>query len=214
VTVSGKSDLERFIDIVGAVGHHKKMHLQAIEAYISDRPANTNRDVIPYEVWRMYAVPAMQQGGITTRQLHAGLENAYCGTALYQQNISRRRAAKLAQVVASSEIASLSESDVYWDELVSIEADGEEEVFDLTVAGLHNFVASDIIVHNSIEQDADVVLFVYRDDLYNPDTEFPNIAELRVSKHRSGPTGVFSVYFKKELAQFIDLEVRRESLEY
>jgi replicative DNA helicase len=73
---------------------------------------------------------------------------------------------------------------------------------------------SDLRESGSIEQDADVVLFVYRDDLYNPDTEFPNIAELRVSKHRSGPTGIFSVYFKKELAQFIDLEVRRESLEY
>jgi replicative DNA helicase len=73
---------------------------------------------------------------------------------------------------------------------------------------------SDLRESGSIEQDADVVVFVYRDDMYDPDTEFPNIAELRVAKHRSGPTGIFSVYFKKELAQFVDLEVRRESLEY
>lgn len=73
---------------------------------------------------------------------------------------------------------------------------------------------SDLRESGSIEQDADVVVFVYRDELYNPDTEFPSIAELRVSKHRSGPTGIFSVYFKKELAQFVDLEVRREPLEY
>jgi replicative DNA helicase len=73
---------------------------------------------------------------------------------------------------------------------------------------------SDLRESGSIEQDADVVMFVYRDDLYDPDTEFPNIAELRVAKHRSGPTGIFSVYFKKELAQFVDLEVRRESLDY
>jgi replicative DNA helicase len=73
---------------------------------------------------------------------------------------------------------------------------------------------SDLRESGSIEQDADVVMFVYRDELYDPDTEFPNIAELRVSKHRSGPTGVFSVYFKKELAQFVDLEVRREQLDY
>jgi replicative DNA helicase len=108
----------------------------------------------------------------------------------------------------------LAESDVYWDEIISIEADREEEVFDLTVPGLHNFIANDIIAHNSIEQDADVVMFVYRDELYNPDTELPNIAEIRVGKHRSGPTGNFSVYFKKELAQFVDLEVHRERLEY
>ena len=73
---------------------------------------------------------------------------------------------------------------------------------------------SDLRESGSIEQDADVVMFVYRDDMYDPDTEFPNIAEIRVAKHRSGPTGIFSVYFKKELAQFVDLEVRRESLEY
>jgi replicative DNA helicase len=73
---------------------------------------------------------------------------------------------------------------------------------------------SDLRESGSIEQDADVVMFVYRDDVYNPDTEFPNIAEIIISKHRSGPTGIFSVYFKKHLAQFVDLEVRRQSLEY
>jgi replicative DNA helicase len=66
----------------------------------------------------------------------------------------------------------------------------------------------------SIEQDADVVMFVYRDEVYNPDTEYPNIAEIIVAKHRSGPTGIFSVYFKKQLAQFVDLEVRSQPLDY
>ncbi len=94
-----------------------------------------------------------------------------------------------------------------------MELDGEEKVFDLTVPETHNFIANDIVVHNSIEQDADVVLFIYRDEVYNPDTEFPNIAEIIVSKHRSGPTGIFSVYFKKHLAQFVDLEVKIQPLE-
>jgi len=73
---------------------------------------------------------------------------------------------------------------------------------------------SDLRESGSIEQDADVVLFIYRDDVYNPDSEFPNIAEIIVSKHRSGPTGIFSVYFKKHLAQFVDLEVQTQPLEY
>ena len=73
---------------------------------------------------------------------------------------------------------------------------------------------SDLRESGSIEQDADVVMFVYRDEIYNPDTEFPNLAEIIVAKHRSGPTGFFSIYFKKQLAQFVDLEVRTEPLDY
>ena len=73
---------------------------------------------------------------------------------------------------------------------------------------------SDLRDSGSIEQDADVVMFVYRDEVYNPDTEFPNVAEIIVSKHRNGPTGMFSVYFKKALAQFVDLDIRVEPLSY
>lgn len=73
---------------------------------------------------------------------------------------------------------------------------------------------SDLRESGSIEQDADAVLFIYRDEVYNPDSEFPNIAEIILSKHRSGPTGIFSVYFKKHLAQFVDLEVRSQPLDY
>jgi replicative DNA helicase len=72
---------------------------------------------------------------------------------------------------------------------------------------------SDLRESGSIEQDADVVIFVYRDVEYNPDTEFPNLAEVRVAKHRSGPTGVVSTYFKKELTKFENAEVRHEVLE-
>jgi len=214
VIVSGKSDLECFINVVGTVGAYKTGHLTAIKEYLAHRIENTNRDVIPRDIWRLYAVPAMQKEGLTTRQMQAELGNAYCGTGLYKQNLSRERTARLATVVNSPEIKRLAQSNVYWDKIVSIEANGEEEVFDLTVPGPHNFVANNIIVHNSIEQDADVVMFIYRDDVYNPDTEFPNIAEIIVSKHRSGPTGVFSVYFKRQLAQFVDLEVRMQPLEY
>ena len=72
---------------------------------------------------------------------------------------------------------------------------------------------SDLRESGSIEQDADVVIFVYRDVEYNPDTEFPNLAEVRVAKHRSGPTGVISAYFKKELAKFENATITREPVE-
>jgi replicative DNA helicase len=151
------------------------------------------------------AVPAIQAAGLTTRQMQAALGKAYCGTGLYKQNLSRDRAARLAQVVESDRLASLAQSDVYWDKVITIQADGEEEVFDLTVDALHNFVANNIMVHNSIEQDSDVVMFIYRDDVYNPESERKNIADIIVAKHRNGPVGEISLYFQPNQTRFSDL---------
>lgn len=98
----------------------------------------------------------------------------------------------------------LDMDDVYWDAIASIEPDGETDVYDLTVPGNSNFVANNIIVHNSIEQDADIVMFLYRDEVYNEATEYPNQADIIVAKHRNGPTGVVSLYFDKKITRFLD----------
>ena len=73
---------------------------------------------------------------------------------------------------------------------------------------------SDLRDSGSIEQDADVVMFIYRDEVYNSETDRPNIAELYIAKHRNGPTGVVPLYFRNELAQFLEVEMRKEVLEY
>lgn len=171
-------------------------------------------DVIPNDIWRMYAVPSMVREKITTRQMQAQLGNAYCGTQLYKQNVSRERAGRLAQVMNSKDIEHLATSDIYWDKIESIDADGLEDVYDLTVPGNHNFVANNIIVHNSIEQDADVVMFIYREDYYIEDTDRQNITDILVTKHRHGSTGTVSLFFRKELTQFSDLEIQRTDLDY
>lgn len=119
-----------------------------------------------------------------------------------KQTISR--AARLAEVVKSQEIDNLAHSDIYWDGIVSIEPDGEAEVFDLTVPSHSNFTADNIICHNSLEQDADIVMFLYRDVVYNEATEFPNRADIIVAKHRNGPTGIVSLHFEKSLTKFSD----------
>jgi replicative DNA helicase len=75
-------------------------------------------------------------------------------------------------------------------------------------------ILSDLRESGAIEQDADVVIFLYRDELYNPDTELKNIADVMVSKHRHGPTGTVQLFFRKHLAQFVDAEVYHRSLEF
>lgn len=99
------------------------------------------------------------------------------------------------------------QGDVYWDRIQSIEVDGEEEVYDLTVDKSHNFIANDLILHNSIEQDSDIVLFIYREDVYNPDSERKNIANLILAKHRNGPVGEISLYFQPSQTRFRDLDI-------
>src|SRR5205807_2894414 len=87
---------------------------------------------------------------------------------------------------------------------------GEMPTFDATVEDTHNFIANGIVAHNSIEQDADIVMFLYRDEYYNRDkTEKPGIAEIIVAKHRNGPTGMVELMFRKELTRFENLERRR-----
>lgn len=66
---------------------------------------------------------------------------------------------------------------------------------------------SDLRDSGSIEQDADIVMFIYRDEYYNPDTtERPNIAEIHIAKHRNGPTGTIDLYWHGKLATFRNLQ--------
>lgn len=212
--VSGKSDVEAFCRSVGAVGEYKIASIKDVIAFIDSKKENTNRDVIPSDVWNIHVKPAMQQHGITHRELHRRMDMAYAGMTMFKQNLSRERAARVAESVGCQKTQALAESDVYWDKIVSIEPEGVEPVYDLTVPGNHNFVANGIVAHNSIEQDADVVMFIYREDYYIEDTDRQNIADIIVAKHRHGSTGTVSLYFRKELTQFNDMEIQRTDLDY
>ncbi len=123
--------------------------------------------------------------------------------AAHQQTLSRERALRIAEAFGSEELVRPVCGDIHWDPIVSIEPDGEEEVFDLTVPGPHNFIADGIIAHNSIEQDADVVGFIY----HNPEAE-ENVVELIVAKQRNGPTGSVPLVFLKDIGKFVNLERR------
>ncbi|HAH97205.1 MAG TPA: replicative DNA helicase [Firmicutes bacterium] len=68
---------------------------------------------------------------------------------------------------------------------------------------------ADLRESGSLEQDADIVAFLYRDDYYNPDTDKKNITELIIAKHRNGPTGSIELYFQKEYSKFESLDKYR-----
>ena len=131
----------------------------------------------------------------------------YTGSSLSQDNFGPKYGGNLGSIVKSGKWEGYTEIDVEWDEIVEIMPHGEAEVFDLTVPGLHNFVANEIVVHNSIEQDADLVIMLYRDEYYSPDTPDQGIAEVIITKHRNGPTGTVKLLFDPQFTKFRNLAV-------
>ncbi len=70
----------------------------------------------------------------------------------------------------------------------------------------HRPILSDLRESGSIEQDADIVMFIYRDDIYNPESEKKNIAELIIAKQRSGSTGSMELLWLGEYTKFVNLD--------
>ncbi len=69
---------------------------------------------------------------------------------------------------------------------------------------------SDLRESGSIEQDADIVMFIYREAYYNPETERENITDLIISKHRNGPVGKVELYFHPERLRFMSLDRKHD----
>lgn len=94
-----------------------------------------------------------------------------------------------------------------WDAITSITPRGAELVYDLTVPGPASWLADGIVSHNSgaIEQDADLVMFIYRDEYYDPHSEKQGIAEVIIGKQRNGPVGSVDLQFHNAHVRFNDL---------
>jgi replicative DNA helicase len=196
--IHGAEHQRTFLERVGVAGERGRDVAAAVAA-LQDITGNPNVDTVPAEV-RDLVVAELDRVGMTQRALAGALGEQYCGgyllgTESRPRASSRRRLARIADATDSKELAALAHSDVFWDEVVEILPVGERDVYDATVLGTHNFVADGIVVHNSIEQDADVVMFLYRDEVYHSDTQDKDTAEVIIAKHRAGPTGVCRLVF-------------------
>ncbi len=96
-------------------------------------------------------------------------------------------------------------SDLFWDSIVAIEPLGAQPVYDATVKGTHNFIANGIVAHNSIEQDSDAVILLYREDAFERESPRAGEADLILAKHRNGPTGTVTVAFQGHYSRFVDM---------
>ena len=119
--------------------------------------------------------------------------------------VSGRSGGSVAELLRAERRVESTTSHVAWDPVASITKVGMQPTFDATIAGTHNFIANGIVAHNSLEQDADVVIFLYRDEVYNRDTPDRGTAEVIVAKHRNGPIGVTHLAFLDHYTRFANM---------
>jgi replicative DNA helicase len=201
--VYGAENQLRFLDDIGVHGARAVMAERSRQKLTAIK-GNTNLDTIPREVWdRVRSVLVERQ--MTQRQFAAALGTQFCGTTLWKHAPSRERLGRVATILDDAELEMVATNDVFWDEIASVESVGEQPVYDATVLGTHNFVANGISLHNSIEQDSDVVILLHREDAYERESPRAGEADMIVAKHRNGPTTTVTVAFQGHYSRFVDM---------
>ena len=203
VVVAGSRDMRRFCAEVGVHGQRGAKAAEYLDRS-ADTVVNTNVDTLPIEVWDLVKTER-SRAGMSERALQAAIGLHYCGATLYKSSPSRDRLARIAEALDSAPLRSLATDDVLWDRVVSVEALGPQPVYDATVKQTHNFVADGIVAHNSLEQDADMVVLLHREDAYERESPRAGEADLILAKHRNGPTGLVTVAFQGHYSRFVDM---------
>jgi replicative DNA helicase len=203
IDISGVDDQRRFLGEIGVHGE-RGVAAERLLAIVREKSGNPNVDTVPVQVWDDVR-GILVEHGMSQRAFASALGTAYCGSTMWKHAPSRERLGLVAAVLDSAELELLATNDVLWDEIVSIESDGVEEVFDATVLARHNFVANGIAVHNSIEQDADMVILLHREDAYERESPRAGEADFILAKHRNGPTANITVAFQGHYSRFVDM---------
>jgi len=143
IVVQGES-LETFLKEIGFYGG-KELKQQKAVLEVQAIRRNPNIDTIPKEIWKQYRPENWAQIG---RSIGYKIPKSMCESIHYAP--SRQKMLQIAKADNCKIMELLAESDIYWDEIKEIkELNGNFEVYDISVPDQHNFVANDIIVHNS-----------------------------------------------------------------
>ena len=203
VLIYGVAMQTRFLEDVGVHGG-RGVRAADLLRRLKSIPAAPNNDTVPKGVWEDVR-QALRDRGMTQREFAGALGSRASVSTMTKSCPSRSRLSRIAAVLDSAELEVMATNDVYWDEIKSVTSLGEQPVYDAAVMGLHNFVANGIPLHNSLEQDADMVILLHRDDVYEKESTRPGEADLIVAKHRNGPTRDITVAFQGHFSRFVDM---------
>jgi replicative DNA helicase len=201
--ISGVDEQRRFLTEIGVHGMRGEQ-AERLRAVLELTRPNTNVDTIPRDVWQRVRT-VLADKGMSHREFATAMGSSFCGSAMSKHGPSRERLGRVAAVLDDRELELLATNDVLWDEVVDVVPLGEQDVYDATVLGTHNFIADGIAVHNSIEQDADMVILLHREDAYEKESPRAGEADFIVAKHRNGPTATITVAFQGHYSRFVDM---------
>ncbi len=203
VDVTGVKDRRQFLDEVGVYGERGLKAAKALRR-LDDMTAAGRFDTIPGAVWdRVHQV--MKERSISLSRIQVAIGSRSGGDLNPNMSPTRTRIGRMAQVLDDAQLEMLATNDVFWDTISYIESIGHHPVYDATVLGTHNFVANGVTLHNSIEQDSDVVILLHREDQYEKESPRAGEADLIVAKHRNGPTATVTVAFQGHYSRFVDM---------
>jgi replicative DNA helicase len=202
VDVSGRENQLAFVSQVGGFGP-RAARAQQLAAAVAGSRSHSNVDTLPHSVFQ--TVTSRMQGlGITSRGMAELRGISYGGLSHFKFSPSRRLIAEYAELLDDSQLSEWAQCPLFWDRVVEVVPAGQVETFDLTVPNYSNWLADGLTTHNSgaIEQDADMILLIYRDEVYNKETPKKGVAEIDLAKHRNGETGDIRLTFRGQNARF------------
>lgn len=200
VDVSGADFQRRFVATVGGFGP-RVGPIAALAARLAAPTASTHVDTLPVEAFD--ALRAHMRGqGIATARMRG---TSYGGMSQLGSAPSRGRRAEYASLLSAPDLEQFATSDLFWDRVTDVVPHiDEEDVYDLTVPGPSSWLSDGIVSHNSgaIEQDSDMILLIYREEVYDKNTTKKGIAEIDLVKHRNGEIGTFILTFQGQYTRF------------
>jgi replicative DNA helicase len=203
VDATGVKDQLSFLNEIGVHGERGLAVIQARQR-LEKMTAAGRFDTIPSDVWERVS-HVMRERSLSLRSVKIGVGTNSRGDLNANICPTRSRIGHIAEVLGDADLEMLATNDVFWDTIASIESLGYQSVYDATVTGTHNFIANGINLHNSIEQDADVVILLHREDAYERESPRAGEADLIVAKHRNGPTATVTVAFQGHYSRFVDM---------
>jgi replicative DNA helicase len=206
VEIGETDDQRRFLREIGFPGPEAARMLRRVLAETQSRSTQVTRnDEVWERVERLFDHDPARVRAAAASTLLLPEQGQDSGNVAVLDHGQRPVLSDLAVTLSDADLDIAATNDVLWDEVVSLDSEGVQEVFDATVLGTHNFIADGIAVHNSIEQDADMVVLLHREELYERESPRAGEADFIVAKHRNGPTATITVAFQGHYSRFVDM---------